>query len=118
MYNTINTLRKITDKNVVIIFQPHRFSRTKILFKDFHTAFSKKDKIFLMKIYPANEKPILGITSKLIYDDLKFKGYNVHWYNEQKVIKSLNNNTVLLTLGAGNVSTIVEHLVNKYGKNV
>ncbi len=116
MYNTINTLRNKTKKDVVIIFQPHRYSRTKILYREFASAFSKKDKIFLTEIYPATEKPIKGISSKLIYDDMLYKGLNVSWYKMDNVIKSLNENTVLLTLGAGNIVNICDSFIKKYGK--
>jgi UDP-N-acetylmuramate--alanine ligase len=47
-----------------MIFQPHRFSRTKMLFKDFISTLSKVDKVFLLPIYSASEKEIKGVTSK------------------------------------------------------
>jgi UDP-N-acetylmuramate--alanine ligase len=69
-----------------------------------------------MPIYPANEKPIKGISSKLIYDDLKQKGFDVEYFSYDKLLNSIEKDCVILTLGAGDVYKISEYLVEKYGK--
>ncbi len=115
IYNTLSALRTKVNKDIVVIFQPHRYTRTKLLYKQFYKGFSKKDKIFLLPIYPANEKPIKGVSAKLIYDDMRNRNYNITWYSEKKLINSLTGNEVILTLGAGSVYKIGEEIIQKYG---
>lgn len=119
IYYTLNALKaRAKDKKIIVLFQPHRYTRTKLLYKEFYKGFSKEHKIFLLDIYPANEKPIKGVTSELIYKDLKNRGYDVERYDETKFIKFIENykdEFVILTLGAGNVYKISEFLIEKYG---
>jgi len=120
IYYTLETLRvKTKNKKIVVIFQPHRYTRTQLLYKEFPEAFSYRDKIFLTQIYSANEQPIKGVTAKLIYDEFKKKGYDVEMYDFERLIsyiKNLNEECVILTLGAGDVYKIAEELVQCYGK--
>ncbi|MEN3014229.1 MAG: UDP-N-acetylmuramate--L-alanine ligase [Endomicrobiia bacterium] len=119
IYYTLSALqKKIKNKKIVILFQPHRYTRTKLLYKEFYKGFNKNHKIFILDIYPANEKPIKGVSSLLIYNDLKSRGYDVEKYDEKKFLKfieSYNEEFVILTLGAGNVYKISEWLIEKYG---
>ncbi|MCX7941027.1 MAG: UDP-N-acetylmuramate--L-alanine ligase [Elusimicrobiota bacterium] len=119
IYFTLEALRvKAANRKLVVIFQPHRYTRTKLLYKEFPKAFSKLDKIFLTEIYPASEKPIPGVSSKLIYDELKSKKFDVEMFSKSrllKYIKNLQNDCVVLTLGAGDVYKLAEWLIDKYG---
>ncbi len=118
IYHTIKALKTKTNKKILVIFQPHRYSRTKILYKNFKFGFTHDEKILLLPIYPANEKPIKGVNSKLIYDDLRNNGFDVEMYDDKKLINLLRcykNDFVILTLGAGNVYKIAEVLIKKYG---
>lgn len=118
IFFTLNTLKnKVGNKKIIVIFQPHRYTRTRILYEEFANGFLKENKIFLLEIYPANEKPIKGVSSKLIYDDLKNKGFDVEYFDYKRLFDVLDNNRVILTLGAGNVYKIAEELVKKYGLN-
>jgi UDP-N-acetylmuramate--alanine ligase len=117
IFYTIKALKsKVGNKKIIVVFQPHRYTRTKILYKEFSKGFLKENKIFIMPIYPANEKPIKGISSKLIYDDLKQKGFDVEYFSYDKLLNSIEKDCVILTLGAGDVYKISEYLVEKYGK--
>lgn len=95
-------------KQVTGIFQPHLFSRT----RDFADAFAESldllDVCVLLEIYPAREKPIEGINSQMLLDKMKSK--NKHLVQKENIIEFLKNNKieVLMTLGAGDIDTLVE----------
>lgn len=118
--STLDTLLlKIKDKKLIVIFQPHRYTRTKLLFKKFPLAFNKEVKILLLDIYPANEKPIKGVSSELIYNELKKKNFDVEKYSQKRLFELLEDykgNCAILTLGAGNVYKIAEDLIKQYGR--
>lgn len=71
---TLNSYKDLGFDKIVTVFQPHTFSRTKDLHSDFVTCFEKSDKVFLLPIYPAREKPIEGVTSHLLAEDIKKLG--------------------------------------------
>jgi len=120
IYYTLQTLRiKTNNKKIVVVFQPHRYTRTQLLYKEFPKAFSHKDKVFLVQIYPANEKPIEGVNIKLVYDEFVKNGYNVEMYNFDRLVNYLKNlaeDSVVLTLGAGDVYKIADKLIEYYGR--
>ena len=92
------------DKKLVVIFQPHRYTRTKNLYKEFGKALKKADVIYIMDIYAASEKPIKGVTSNLIIESAKQNKCNVYKFTDiNSIAKTLKENDILLTLGAGNV---------------
>lgn len=91
-------------KRLVTIFQPHRYTRTKNLYKEFGKALKKADVVYVMDIYAASEKPIKGVTSDLIITAAKENKCNVQKFVDiSSVAKTLKENDILLTLGAGNV---------------
>ncbi len=92
-------------RRLVAMFQPHRFSRTQILWKQFSNALKPADKIILMNIYPAGEKPIRGVSSQLIARGLS-KTKCTFWSDGISVAdleKEVKPGDLLLTLGAGDV---------------
>ena len=92
------------DKRLVTIFQPHRYTRTQNLYKEFGKALKKADVVYVMDIYPASEKPIKGVTSDLIINAAKENKCNVFKFTDIKTVaETLKENDILLTLGAGNV---------------
>ena len=91
-------------KRLVTIFQPHRYTRTRNLYKEFGKALKKADVVYVMDIYAASEKPIKGVTSDLIITAAKENKCNVQKFVDiSSVAKTLKENDILLTLGAGNV---------------
>lgn len=91
-------------KRLVTIFQPHRYTRTKNLYKEFGKALKKADVLYIMDIYPASEKPIKGVTADLIVNSAKENKCNVYKFTDiNSIAKTLKENDILLTLGAGNV---------------
>jgi len=99
------------------IFQPHLYSRTRDFQEGFAEELDKLDEIFLMDIYPARELPMPGVTSDIIYEKMKNK--NKHRVTLNNVLDFLQNKKieVLMTIGAGDIDTVVEqikkHLIKK-----
>ncbi|MDX2072361.1 MAG: UDP-N-acetylmuramate--L-alanine ligase [Haliscomenobacter sp.] len=93
-------------------FQPHLFSRTRDFADGFADALDQLDEIYLLDIYPARELPIPGVSSDLLVKLMK--NPNVHQISKADLLPALQNNRpeVLLTLGAGDIDTLVEPIGN------
>lgn len=106
---TLDTIKDIwPDKRVTVVFQPHLYSRTKDLYKEFAEALDVADKVYLLDIYPAREEAIAGVTSHLIKKALKkAEGMVV---SKTKVLEELAQNIpdILLTMGAGDIDTLID----------
>lgn len=121
--NTLLVAQKRTKKNLHVIFQPHRFTRTQKLWDDFVKTFSENKNIktlYLTDIYPASEEPIPGITSEKLAQEIQKQNpeLKVIFFSNypnitQDIQKYLKNGDLLLTVGAGKVNKIGEELVNK-----
>lgn len=96
------------DKKITAIFQPHLYTRTRDFYKDFADSLSLLDGVILTEIYPAREKPIPGVTSQLIYDNLR-PGIEKTMCKKEDLLNILKdkNIEVLITLGAGDVDNYV-----------
>lgn len=108
------------DKRLVVIFQPHRFSRTHDLFDDFSNVLSKADTLILLDIYPANERPIANINSSALARSIRQRSVlnPIVVKNTNEALKVLpnivQNKDVVLTLGAGNIHSLVDLIVKQY----
>jgi UDP-N-acetylmuramate--alanine ligase len=97
------------ERPLVVVFQPHRYTRTKFLQQEFFTAFYEADALVLLDIYAAGEPPLPGISTALLYDGIKQHGQReVYYMPERSAIvpflrQYLQEETILLTLGAGDV---------------
>lgn len=106
---SVSSLRMLyPDKKLTAIFQPHLYTRTRDFYKDFADSLSLLDEVILLDIYPARELPIEGVTSKLIYDNLRH-GIEKTMCHKEDLIELLKtkNIEVLITLGAGDVDNYV-----------
>lgn len=109
---SIHTYRKIAMQNkMIVIFQPHTFSRTRDLFDSFLECFKECDEVWLLPIYPAREKPIKGITSKRLSDKLNEKGIKSRYFSsflrcKREIIENYNKTAVFAILGAGDVEKL------------
>ena len=102
IYQSARSIRELyKDKHITAIFQPHLYTRTRDFYKDFADALSQLDEVILTEIYPARELPIEGVTSKLIYDNLK-PGVKKEMIRKDDVLNFVKNHTfeVLIVLGA------------------
>jgi len=107
-------------QRLVVIFQPHRFTRTRDLFDDFARALSKADVLILLDIYPASEKPITHISSSTLADAIRQRSTldPVVAKDVHEIFNILPNivqpDDVLLTLGAGDINALPALLMQQY----
>ncbi|SCC72225.1 UDP-N-acetylmuramate--L-alanine ligase [Acinetobacter albensis] len=101
------------DRRLVMMFQPHRFSRTRDCFDDFVDVLSQVDQLILLEVYPAGEKPIVGADSRALARSIRLRGEvepilidPVDGNLANIMQKVLQANDLLLTQGAGNVGAI------------
>ncbi|MEO1856280.1 MAG: UDP-N-acetylmuramate dehydrogenase, partial [Rubritalea sp.] len=106
---TLQTARSLDPKRIVVLFQPHRFSRTQKLAEDFGRVLQAADRVFVTDVYPASELPIDGVSGQTIVDAMKQHG-NVPAevvgavpQAHHAVGNALKDGDILITLGAGNV---------------
>jgi UDP-N-acetylmuramate--alanine ligase len=119
---TLAAARQCGFERVHVIFQPHRYSRTRLLMDDFATAFADADSLVLLDIYPASEAPIPGVTSQVLADRISRNGpaqlAQAASLEEaaQLACEFAQPGDMILTLGAGNVShlgaVILQRLAN------
>ncbi len=95
------------DKKISGIFQPHLFSRTRDFVEDFAKALDGLDEVILMDIYPAREKPIPGVTSKIVFDLMENPNKSLASKSNLMEVLSERKFEVLMTLGAGDIDTFV-----------
>jgi len=117
----VSTLRNTyPDKRLVVIFQPHRYSRTRDLFNDFVSCLSKVDVLVLLNIYSANESPINTISSSTLADSIRRRSSidPIVVKDIDEIIEIIPNivteNDVILTLGAGDVNKIPHQLKDHF----
>ena len=101
------------DKKLTAIFQPHLYSRTADFYKEFADSLSLLDEVILTEIYPAREKPIPGVTSKLIYDNLR-PGIEKSICRKEDLLRLLPQKSldVLIVLGAGDLNDYVPQITD------
>ncbi len=113
---TLSAAKSLKNK-VIVVFQPHRYTRTKILIKEFINVLSKVDYLFLLETYSAGEKIIKGATSKDIFSKILKKNKNTTYLKNigdlNKLMKThtMNQNTIVF-MGAGSISSIAKKYLN------
>lgn len=117
-FRAIRLMDEKKNKRLIVIFQPHLFSRTKQHMQGFVRELSGADVLFVTDIYPAREKPIKGITARRIVEGIKNRGnkkievYYIH--NKEKipdhVFNILRKDDVVLVMGAGNIYTVTDKI--------
>jgi len=104
-------------RRVIVIFQPHRFTRLSFLMKDFATSFNDADILIVTEIYPAGEKPIPGISGKKLYEEVELFGHkNVIFEQDMARIPELIGKTartgdLIIVMGAGNINKIIPDII-------
>ena len=114
IYQSAKSLRELyKDRKITAIFQPHLYTRTRDFYKDFADALSLLDDVVICDIYPAREEPIPGVTSQLIYDNLR-PGMQKKMCRKEDILKHVDKNEfdVLVTLGAGDIENYAQDITN------
>ncbi len=119
---TLDTLRRRAGaRRTVVLFQPHRFTRTQALWDEFCKAFLQSDVLLLTDIYPASEEPIPGVTAEALAQAIAERGHRqVAWAGDlkaasERLAEEAREGDVVLTLGAGSVWTAGEELLRRRG---
>src|SRR6266478_4384624 len=113
---TLRAAKSIGRRRLVTMFQPHRFSRTKALSREFGSAFEDADRVMITDVYPASEPPIPGITGQTIVDEIVRHAHHGATYQPhlQSVHRDVGNmleaGDLVLSLGAGNIHEQLEIL--------
>jgi len=117
---TLDTLRaRAGARRTVVLFQPHRYTRTQALWDDFCRAFHSADALLLTDVYPAGEEPIAGVTAEALAQAIGDKGHrHVAYAGDLKaatarLVEEALEGDVVLTLGAGSVWTAGEELLKQ-----
>ncbi len=115
---TLETLRtRAGARRTVVLFQPHRYTRTHALWDEFCRAFHMADRVLVTDVYPAGEEPIAGVTAELLSAAIGERGHrNVAYAGDLKaaaarLAEEAREGDVVLTLGAGSVWTAGDHLL-------
>ena len=113
---TLQVCRGWNRGRIISVFQPHRFSRTKLLADDFARVFRLTDELILTDVYSAGETPMEGVSSKLILDGLKKCGKeNVCLLSKESIVEylrpRLKKDDIILVLGAGDIGEISSELL-------
>ena len=114
---TLKSFReKFPEKHIIVVFQPHLFSRTKLLLNDFAESFKDADEIILAPIYAAREKIDKTINSKMLSDRIKERNKTSCSLEnfakiEDYLVSSTGKNDVIITMGAGDVYKVAERLI-------
>ena len=116
---TLTAAKNYPHKRIVCVFQPHTYSRTKAFLDDFADALSLADMVVLADIYAARETDDLGVSSKDILDRLKARGADAYYFPtgetfegiEKFLLKNCIDGDLLITMGAGNILEVGEHLL-------
>lgn len=116
---TLAAARECGFRKVHVIFQPHRYTRTRDLMEDFTTAFADADSLFVLDIYAASEKPIEGITGEILAQRIREKSGKIVDYVSSfdvavnSAAAAAQDGDMILTLGAGSVSQLGPLLLDK-----
>ena len=112
IYQSAKSIRELyRNRKITAIFQPHLYTRTRDFYKDFADALSQLDEVILTEIYPARELPIEGVTSALIYDNLR-PGIEKQIIRKDDVLDLVKRRDfdVLIVLGAGDLDNQVPQI--------
>ena len=109
-------------RRLVVIYQPHRYTRLKYLFEDFCRVLTKLDMLMILDVYPAGEKEIAGVNSQRLCQAIRLRGQNdpIHIGTHEEAFELLPNvlrqGDLLMTLGAGNISMLSWQLHERFSK--
>lgn len=115
--SVIMATKKLFNKPITVVFQPHTYSRTKYLFSGFIESLSKADNLIIMPTYAAREMKSDGYDAKQLFLELKKINTNAkYFYSYNKIIRKLRkfNDTIILILGAGDIEKLAQKIKLQY----
>ena len=115
---TLTAAKYYPHRELWCVFQPHTYTRTKALMDDFAKALSMADEVVLADIYAARETDNLGISSDTLREKIEALGTTAHYFRsfdaiENFLLENVQSGDLLLTMGAGDVYQIGEHILGK-----
>lgn len=116
---TLAAIKNLKSKRVIAVFQPHRYTRTKLLLDEFGKSFDSADCVIITDIYPAGEPPIEGVSGSSIYQKIKERlpGKEVHFLPKEEILahilKMIKSGDLVMTLGAGDIVKVGDELVER-----
>jgi UDP-N-acetylmuramate--alanine ligase len=116
---TLAAAKSCHPRKLHVLFQPHRYTRTQHLMDDFARAFHEADRVLVLDIYAASEKPIEGVTSELLVERMRQFGNRGaeyagdHESGVETIVKGVEPGDMILTLGAGSVSQLGDKILEK-----
>jgi UDP-N-acetylmuramate--alanine ligase len=119
---TLAAARQCGFRRVHVVFQPHRYTRTRDLMEEFTRAFADADSLFVLDIYAASEKPIEGVSGEALAEAIREKGGRDSRYVSSfaEAVSSVSavaqDGDMILTLGAGSVSQLGPMVLEKLGE--
>jgi len=114
---TISAIRDGWKRPLTVVFQPHRYTRTRDLFDDFLISFEGTDRLILTEIYEAGEEAIPGISGEALYQAVKRRGHlDIEFIPDKteiakRLASKVKSGDIVLTLGAGDIYKVGEELV-------
>jgi UDP-N-acetylmuramate--alanine ligase len=116
---TLNAAKRGFDRRLLVCFQPHRYTRTQALLREFFTAFYEADVLFVTEIYPAGEAPIPGVSGRQIADGVAEHGHRGVSYVPRReelaaaAAAAAQPGDMILTLGAGDIWRTGEEILRR-----
>lgn len=113
---TVRALVNVDNRPLCVIFEPHRYSRTRNFWKEFQECFDGANDLYIAPIFPASERPIPGITSEKLVQIMKAEGKQVEYLSSLEGMKELldkykERDCIFLTLGAGPISKKIREII-------
>ena len=116
---TLSAIKNLKSKRIIAVFQPHRYTRTKLLLDEFSRSFDLADYIIITDIYPAGELPIEGINGRRIQEKIKERSANknILFLPKEKILEHIleiiESGDLIITLGAGDIVKTCDELVGR-----
>jgi len=116
---TLEGLRSVYKGRIVAVFQPHLYSRTVRLYKEFGAAFNDADMLVVLDVFPSREKPINGVSGNLIVDAARRQGHkNVNYVEDKNTLDSfmkehLESGDRVVLFGAGDIYKLTQKIIQR-----
>ena len=116
---TLQGLRSVYNGRIVAVFQPHLYSRTVRFYKEFGEAFFDADALVVLDVFPSREKPISGVSGKLVVDSARRQGHqNVNYIEDKSTLPEfmkeiLKPGDLVILFGAGDINRLTQKIIEK-----